>query len=285
MRIAVTGGTGLVGRFLVEEALRRGQVVTVMGRTPPRAGSFSAPVRFLPYDLNTAPPPLDDQDALVHAAFDHVPGKYRGGEGDDPAGFLARNLNGTLALFAAAKSAGLHRTVFLSTRAVYGDYPEGTPLDETLPPRPDTLYAKVKLDAELALTGQGVSLRATGVYGPPGPGQTHKWADLFDDFAQGRPIARRVATEVHGADLAKAVQIALGGDPPPVLNVSDLVLDRHDLLTEVARITGWTTTPPDRATAPVSAMETGRLRALGWVPSGMNGLRAALREMLAQGPC
>lgn len=280
MRIAVTGGTGLVGRFIVEEALRRGQVVTVMGRTPPHAGFFSASVRFLPYDMNAAPPLLGDQDALVHAAFDHIPGQYRGGEGDDPAGFLARNLDGTLALFAEARKAGLRRTVFLSTRAVYGDYPEGTPLLETLPPRPDTLYGQVKHAAEQALDADGVSLRATGVYGPAGPGQTHKWADLFDDFAQGRPIAPRIATEVHGADLARAVQIALGKGVPPILNVSDLTLDRHDLLTEVARITGCTTPPPTRATTPVSAMDTTRLQALGWVPSGMEGLRAALRQML-----
>jgi nucleoside-diphosphate-sugar epimerase len=282
MRIAVTGGTGLVGRFIVEDALRRGQAVTVMGRTPPRAGFFSAPVRFVAYDLTAAPPPLHDHDALVHAAFDHIPGQYRGGEGDDPAGFLARNLTGTLALFAAAKKAGLRQTVFLSTRAVYGDYPEGTPLPETLPPRPDTLYGQVKLAAEQALGADGVSLRATGVYGPAGPGQAHKWADLFDDFAQGRPIAPRIATEVHGDDLARAVQIAFEPDVPPVLNVSDLTLDRHDLLTEVARITGCATPPPPRATSAVSAMDTTRLQALGWVPSGMMGLRAALLQMLEQ---
>ncbi len=283
MRIAVTGGTGLVGRFIVEDALARGQSVTVMGRTPPAAGFFSRPVTFLHYDLKAAPPPLDTCDALVHCAFDHLPGLYRGGEGTDPTGFLKRNLDGTTALFQAAAKAGIHKTIFLSTRAVYGDYPEGTALDETLEPRPNTIYGQAKHAAEQALTaiGQGVSLRATGIYGPSGPGQTHKWTDLFANFKAGKPIQPRAATEVHGHDLAQAVQIALDRNVLPILNVSDLTLDRHDLLAEVARMTGWTMTLPPRAATPVSAMNTDRLRALGWRPSGKSGLRDALKQMLA----
>jgi UDP-glucose 4-epimerase len=280
MRIAITGGTGLVGRFIVEDCLARGQDVTVLGRTPPRPGFFSAPVRFLPFDLGGDPPALEGHDRLVHAAFDHLPGLYRGGEGGDPDGFLRRNVGGTLALFAMAERAGIDRGVFISTRAVYGDYPEGTPLDESLTPRPDTLYGRAKLLVEEALTGRATNLRVTGVYGPPGPGQQHKWADLFDDFAKGRPIAPRIATEVHGVDLARAVRIVLELDAPPVLNVSDLLLDRHDLLAEVARLTGSARPLPPRSAAAVSVMRTDRLRALGWIPSGVEGLRDALTQMI-----
>ena len=37
-------------------------------------------------------------DVLVHAALDHLPGIYRGGEGDDLASFLRTNVGGSLEL-------------------------------------------------------------------------------------------------------------------------------------------------------------------------------------------
>ncbi|MCX7300221.1 MAG: NAD(P)-dependent oxidoreductase [Rhodobacterales bacterium] len=282
MMLAVTGATGLVGRFIVEDALRRGQAVTVLGRTPPSPGFFSGAVGFQAWELGGVPE-LRGFDGLVHAAFSHVPGLYRGGEGDDPTGFMKLNLDGSVRLFAAAVRAGMGRVVFLSSRAVYDGLPLGTALDEAMEIAPDSLYGRAKLEAEqaLAATGRGVSLRATGVYGPAGPGQVHKWAGLFADFRAGRAIAPRVATEVLGSDLAAAVQVGLASGVTGVLNVSDLLLDRRGLLAEVAALTGWDGVLPERSGAVVSTMQTGRLEALGWRASGLAGLRAALPAMIA----
>lgn len=281
MRLAVTGGTGLVGRFIVNEALAAGDAVTVLGRTAPRPGFFDAPVRHLPYDLAAAVPDLSAFDAIVHAAFAHLPGRYRGGEGDDPDGFLARNLDGSLRLFGAAARAG-QRVVFLSSRAVYG--PQHGALSEGLECRPDTLYGQAKLKAERALmaTGQPATiLRATGVYGRPGPGQRHKWAGLFDDCTARRPIAPRAGTEVHGDDLAAAVRLGLGG-AQGVFNVSDLLLDRHELLTFWCELTGQDGTIPAPADARgFNRMDTDRLRSCGWRPGGRALLERTLRQMAA----
>ena len=41
MKVAVTGGTGLVGRFIVNGVLSDGHDVTVMTRTPPQPGFWS----------------------------------------------------------------------------------------------------------------------------------------------------------------------------------------------------------------------------------------------------
>ena len=90
-----------------------------------------------PWDLADPAPRLPPADALVHLALAHVPGAYRGGEGDDPAGFRRLNLDGTLRLFDAA---GPARIVFLSSRAVYGDHRRGETLRETDAPAPDSLY-------------------------------------------------------------------------------------------------------------------------------------------------
>lgn len=289
MRIAVTGGTGLVGRFIVRAALAGGHAVTVLGRSAPAPGAFAVPVRHRPFALGEAPD-LSGADALVHAAFDHVPGRYRGGEGDDPAGFRARNVGGTEAVFEAALAAGVERVVFLSSRAVYDGLPVGTTLREDAALAPDTLYGQAKLAGEAALAARAprlrvaASLRATGVYGPAGPGQAHKWAGLFADFHAGRPIAPRRATEVHGDDLAAAVLLLLEAGEGAALqgawNVSDIVLDRRELLAEVAALTGCAAPLPPADPHWPAEMPTGRLRALGWKPSGLAGLRAALPEML-----
>lgn len=287
MRIAVTGGTGLVGRFIVEAALARGHHVTVLSRRAPPAGFFSTDLRYQAFHLGDRVSLPSDTEALVHAAFSHLPGRYRGGEGDDPDGFLRANLDGSTRLFEAAVQAGVGRLIFLSSRAVYGDYPPGTTLVESMEARPDTLYGRVKREAERALEGiaGAASVRATGVYGPAGPGQRHKWADLFDAFLQGDTVPPRVATEVHGQDLAGAVLRLLGpevgGLTGDAFNVSDMLLDRHDLLREVAVVAGRGGPLPQRADpSAVNMMDCSRLRARGWLPGGMERLRASLPKML-----
>lgn len=282
MRVGVTGGTGLVGRFIVNGALADGHDVTVLSRRPPRADFFLRPVAHQPYDLEEERISLTGLDAIVHAAFDHIPGRYRGGEGDDPEGFLRRNLDGSLRLFAAAAKAGA-RVVFISSRAVYG--PQQGMLHEDMICNPDTLYGQAKLAAEQALIASGQAamiLRATGVYGAPGPGQRHKWADLFDDFAAGRWIEPRIGTEVHGECLALAVNRGLAG-AEGVYNVSDILLDRHDLLAEWQAVTGVDGRLPARADAShFNEMSTARLERLGYWPGGMEWLRPTLREIAGQ---
>lgn len=289
MTILVTGGSGFVGRFVVEALLRRGRRVRVTGRTRPATSHFSGPVEFAEGNLDPARDwgaDLEGVTHLVHAAFDHVPGRYRGGEGSDPASFRRRNLDGTVALLEAAKRAGVGRVVFLSSRAVYGEQPAGAELSEASEPHPDTLYGEVKLAAERALTAmsgdgfRGTSLRVTGVYGPAAPGRRHKWADLFDDYLAGRTVESRRATEVHGDDVAAAVLLALDAPrPPPLLNVSDILLDRHDLLAIVKDATGSPHPPPPRSGEPVNAMNCTLLRALGWRPGGTDLLKRAVRAL------
>lgn len=260
MDVLVTGAGGIVGRFVVPALEAAGHRVTRLGRQP---GDH-------PWDLAHTAPRLPRADALVHLALAHVPGAYRGGEGDDPAGFRRLNLDGTRALFDAAGDA---RIVFLSSRAVYGDRRRGVFLKESDAAEPDSLYGEIKLLGEAAVGGRGVSLRATGVYG----GRPHKWEGLFADYLAGREIAPRVATEVHGDDVAAAVLALLGGGETGAFNVSDLLLDRHDLLGRVQALTGSPFPPPPRfAGDPPGRMTICRLRMLGWRPGGWGKLDAFL---------
>ncbi|WP_101341978.1 NAD-dependent epimerase/dehydratase family protein [Cereibacter azotoformans] len=271
MRLALTGAGGIVGRFIAEAARAAGHDLVLLSRGP--AGS---PDEHRPYDLLGPPPPLGDVEALVHCAFQHVPGRYRGGEGADPAGFRRANLDGSLRLFEAMRG---RRIVFLSSRAVFDGYPPGTLLTEGMPTCPDSLYGQVKAEAETALVAAGgASLRATGVYGPA---PDHKWRSLFDDFRAGRPIPPRAATEIHGSDLAAAVLLLLQREETGAFHASDLLLDRHDLLAEVARLTGLSRPLPPRADASqVSPLDCRRLSALGWRPGGRELLLRTLPLMI-----
>lgn len=278
MRILITGASGTIGRFLAARLAGEGNHVTALGRRP----AEDAALEFARFDLSEASPRLPEADALVHCALHHEPGKFRGGEGDDPDRFRKLNVEGTRALFQAAKMAGCRKAVFLSSRAVYGDVRRGETLHETDAPEPDSLYGQVKLEGERVLEDlcdawfSGVALRVTGVYGMP-PGQNrHKWSSLFDDYQSDTEIEPRCATEVHGDDLAAAVSLVLqtperGFD---VFNVSDLLLDRHDLLTLVSECTGIKGVLPARAKTLPGVMDTSKLRQLGWLPGGLGKLEA-----------
>jgi nucleoside-diphosphate-sugar epimerase len=290
MRVLVSGATGLVGRYLVEGLLAAGYSVLVAGRTPPAPGLFSADVGFVPLTLD----PARDQteafakaDAFVHAAFSHLAGKYRGGEGDDPEGFRRLNLEGTVQLFRNARQAGLRRCVFLSSRAVYDGLPAGTTLHEDLPLAPGSLYGRIKLDAEHALqdlaTPQFVaaSLRMTGVYGELRP---NKWDGMFRDYLDGKPILPRAGTEVHGRDVAAAVQLLLEIEPARInrqsFNLSDLMLDTRDILAHLPAMP-IAALPAAADTGGIGLMDTGKIRALGWAPGGEPQFRATIAALAA----
>lgn len=293
-RVLVSGGTGIVGRFIVEHLLGHGYKVTVGGRQPPAAGLFSKDVAYVPLHLD---PDLDQIDAFqniyyfVHAAFAHVPGKYRGGEGDDPKGFRRANLNGSVRLFETARDAGVRRCVFLSSRAAYGPQLPGIALSEDVLPKPDTLYGRVKLDAERCLQALcahdfiTASLRVTGVYGDAGPGRDHKWHGLIEDYLAGRPVAPRTGTEVHGDDVATAVRLMLETDPMringEIFNVSDVLVDTHTILSFVRQATACPHPLPEPAGTDVfNPMSAERIRMLGWRPGGMERLEATVTELL-----
>lgn len=293
-KILVSGGTGFVGRFIVEELLRKGEEVVVCGRTEPSRMFFTKPVHFIRQDLDPRMDfsrLFDDIEVFVHAAFDHLPGRYRGGEGDDAVNFRRRNQIASVNLFEAARRAGVRRAIFLSSRAVYGTQPAGMQLDEEMPCHPDTLYGAVKLAVEeelrhLARPGfETVSLRITGVYGPAGEERPHKWSGLIEDYLAGRPVTPRVGTEVHGEDVAAAISLLL--DHPswsePVLNVSDIVLDRRDVLAIVKRERGAPHPLPARADAGrLNVMATERLRAMGWTPGGKDRLERFVLSALGR---
>lgn len=290
MKVLISGGTGLVGRYIAEELLSAGYKIMVGGRNAPQPGFFSRAVSFVPLSLDPAEDQshaFDDAYFFVHAAFSHLPGKYRGGEGEDPEGFRRLNQDGTVKLFETARKAGIRRCIFLSSRAVYGDAVAEMELTEATKPMPNTLYGEVKRDAEHALFSLSApgfataSLRATGVYGDLRP---NKWDGLFDDYLNCKPVPSRAGTEVHGRDLGRAVRLLLetetGRIDGEAFNLSDISTDNNEILGHLQRATHCPHALP--APAPVdivSAMDTSKIRALGWRGGGTAMLKETIEKL------
>lgn len=261
MRIALTGASGILGSVLLRHAAAAGHEVVTFGRGGDREWSLGRPADLRGFD------------ALVHAAFQHAPGRYRGGEGDDPEGFIAANLDGTLELWRDAVD--VPQRLFMSSRAVFDALPDGAMLYEDMTPQPVSLYGQVKAAAEAALLSQGGAvLRATGLYGSGQAGE--KWRKLFAEAAAGCVPEPRRATEVHVEDVSAAVLLILTKSAKGCFHASDILLDRRDLIAAWAEASGLDLRLPAKDSRQPSTLDCSRLRNLGWQPSGWARLGAVL---------
>ena len=278
MIAAVTGATGIVGSFVVRRLLSEGLRVRAWRRAGSTASKIFAGVEWIPGDLRdpaSMSALVEGADMLVHAALDHAPGRYRGGEGDDLAGFLDANVGGSLRLLCAARAAGIRRCVVLSSRAVFGDTRPAAILDDDAPLHPDTHYgaAKMALEAFVASFGIGetwavAALRPTGIYGIVEPVERSKWFGLVAALMEGGPPPPpRAATEVHGEDVAEAVWRLLTADAGKIagraFNCSDMVVDTTRIVSIVARLAGIEVAPPPPARPPGIVMACPGLAGLG----------------------
>ena len=217
MKILITGASGFIGSFIVEEALKRGfETWAAMRKSSSKAYLQDERIKFIELNLNSKAQLVEqlkgkDFDYVVHAA-----GVTKC---LNKADFHRINTEGTKNLVEALLELKmpLKRFVFVSSLSVFGAIKEKMPYDEireTDTPQPNTAYGRSKLEAEQYLDSVGsrkpyIILRPTGVYGP-------KEKDYFimaksikqhSDFAVG--YQRQDITFVYVTDVVQAIFLAL----------------------------------------------------------------------------
>jgi nucleoside-diphosphate-sugar epimerase len=154
-RVAVTGGSGKLGRAVVRELDTHGWTVHNFDLAAPAepVGTFTR-IELTDYGQVVEALTGIDQlhqgvEAVVHLAA--IPGPTHAGN----AATFANNLVSTYNVFAAARLAGIRTIVWASSETLLGypfdEPPPYVPLDEACPVRPNASYALAKdLEEEMA---------------------------------------------------------------------------------------------------------------------------------------
>ena len=171
----VTGGGGFIGSHIVEELLRRNEIVRVIDNFSTgkweNIEPFEGGAEIIEADIaegKNLPRFLEGADYVIHqAAIPSVPKSIL-----DPVKSHHANVNATLQLLNASREANVKRVVYASSSSVYGDSPT-LPKHEGMMPNPLSPYGAQKLFAEIycqvfsrAYGLETVSLRYFNVFGP-----------------------------------------------------------------------------------------------------------------------
>lgn len=205
MKVVVTGAAGrlaaaVLPRLAAESAIEEIRAIDL------REPAFAHPkIDFRTGDFRggTAHALLAGADALVHLAFVVLRGRM------PRARMREVNVAGTLALFAAARSAGVRRVVHLSSAAVYG---EGERLreDAAFSPLPGFAYAEDKAAVEAALARDFPDVVRLRCHIIAGANAQPLLARLLrQPFYVRAPAPGPQLQCVHEADVAAAVALAL----------------------------------------------------------------------------
>ncbi|MDK2384492.1 MAG: NAD-dependent epimerase/dehydratase family protein [Candidatus Korarchaeota archaeon] len=278
MKVLVTGGSGFIGRSVLEELLLRGHDVISLDLIEP-----SIAVPFVVGDIRdfeTLRNAARGVNAIIHLAA--IVSAVEAME--KPLDTFRTNVEGTLNVAETARRENA-KVVYAGSVAVYGE-PKSLPVSEDHPVHPTNIYGSTKLAGESILLGYSgsyglpvTSLRFFNVYGPhmkPGPyaGVIYKFLERLKG---GKPLriegdGKQTRDFVYVGDVARAVVLALESDATGVYNVGT---GREISILELARLlfsltgmdTGLEFAPPRPGDIRRSRADISKIRRLGWEPS------------------
>lgn len=232
MKVLVTGGSGMVGKYLVAELLQHGHTVGIADIVPPK-DSTATFHRTDVLDLAAVERTMSGYEAVIHAAG--IPHPL-----NDPAERIFHvNVNGTFNVLEAAARTGVTKVVFTSSESTLGfafmsnrHVPDYLPIDEHHPMRPQDPYGLSKVIGERICRTYSeryglrtVCLREPWIWVPEAE-QLPFYRTLVAEYPN---WYKNLWTSVHVYDVAQAHRLALEQD----------LISRH----EVFFITGpanWT---------------------------------------------
>lgn len=264
--IAVTGGTGFVGRALVKELIKTGCRLRILtrrsniekwfpsGQVEIWRGDLSNPAIFSGF--------VDGADMVYHLA----------GEVRDPLRFWTVNAEGTAGLVKASRSAGVQRFLYLSSVGVVGASGKQRVVDETTTACPRNAYEASKYAGELeAFRAQGdlgmqvLILRPSIVFGEGQNPQRDRFLAWVRKVQAGRYISlgeEYVNSYIYLGDLVAACLTVAGhpesGSQVYIVNEPMLLTD---FVQEMAALLGAKT--PGFLPKPIGSLAAGLLKRSG----------------------
>ena len=220
----ITGASGFIGSFIVEEALRRGfETWSAVRKSSSTAFLQDERIHLIALNLSSEEQLKEQLKDLQFDYVVHAAGVTKCLKKED---FFRINTEGTKHLVRAlmATQHNLQRFVYISSLSIMGAIREEQPyqeIRESDEAKPNTAYGKSKLEAEqwlsqlpLYLEGDGgrlfpyVILRPTGVYGPRERDyfMMAKSIKAHTDFAVG--FKQQDITFVYVTDVVQAVFLA-----------------------------------------------------------------------------
>jgi nucleoside-diphosphate-sugar epimerase len=299
MRIAITGATGFLGRYLVRRFTAASHELRCWHRTGSDRGGLedcAQAIEWLPGELGDAAAVhtlVTGVDAVVHAGLARPSGSgFTASAQSDVLAFAESNVLGSLQLFQAAYEAGVPRFVFISTCAVHDVILDDRLLDEAHPLWPKSHYGahKAALEAFVHSYGFGAgwpicAIRPTGIYGLAHPPSASRWYDLVGQVLRGEAIhTDRGGKEVHAADVARATELLLHADAKAItgqaFNCYDLYVAEQHVAEIVKELTGSHSPIANLNRGPKHQIDTRKLRSLGMTFGGEQLLRQTVAELV-----
>lgn len=293
MKVAVTGGTGFVGRYLVPHLIAQGHTCQCWYRSSSdRSGLELDGVEWIPGELND--PASTDRlvvgcEAVIHAALWRTGRSFRNTE-DDVLEFAERNVIGSLRLMQAAREAGVSRFVMISTCAVHERILDDRLLDEAHPTWPTTHYGAYKAAVEMFVHSFGwghdwaiSALRPTGIYGVAHPIEYSKWYELIGRVVRSQNVeCQRGGKEVHVQDVARAAELLLHRDGicGECFNCYDRYVSDLEVATIAKQIAGSSSLILGEPKQPQHQIATDKLRDLGMTFGGEKLLHQTVETLV-----
>jgi uncharacterized protein (TIGR01777 family) len=276
MRIVVTGGTGLIGKPLVQRLRDRGDDVRVVSRR--RSSGFIA--------WDDVEAEIGPADAVVHLAGEPIAAGRWTRERFDRIRASRVDTTARIARAMAADGAGARRRVLVSASAVgiYGMREDDEMVDEQAPPGADALGSlgaaweeatspARKAGARVVCARMGMALGLEG-------GALASMLPAFRSFVGG-PLGhgQQWVSWIHVVDAVRALAFAL--DTETLSGPVNIVAPQPVTMNELARALGKTLGRPSVVRVPAVALRL----ALGEGLAGLllTGQRAVPRKLLDTG--
>jgi UDP-glucose 4-epimerase len=209
VNILITGGAGYVGGTVARLLLNRGHTVIVYDNLcHAKAAMVPAGVTFVEGDVADSKRLEMIFEERSVAAVMHFAALIEAGESmQKPELYFRNNTAATLSLLEAMVNKKLHKLVFSSTAAVYGE-PKSTPIREDADLAPTNAYGESKLLVEHMLRWiqrihglHYASLRYFNVAGAiPGRGEAHEPESHLIPLILDVALGRRKSIKVFGQD-------------------------------------------------------------------------------------